>query len=123
MIISLILQCRKTKITGFIKFRTMIIKGFIKEVGQTRDWTDKNGESRQSVKLTLTMPYVSKDGQEHEDELLAEMTLPNSEFMDGLMKTCKAHEKCEFQVGFFLSEWNEKKIQNIKVFNLTKLMM
>ena len=57
------------------------------------------------------------------DELLAEMTLPNSEFMDGLMKTCKAHEKCEFQVGFFLSEWNEKKIQNIKVFNLTKLMM
>ena len=57
MIISLILQCRKTKITGFIKFRTMIIKGFIKEVGQTRDWTDKNGESRQSVKLTLTMPY------------------------------------------------------------------
>ena len=101
----------------------MIIKGFIKEVGQTRDWTDKNGENRQSVKLTLAMPYVSKDGQEHEDELLAEMTLPNSEFMGGLRKACQEHEKCEFQVGFSLSDWNGKKIQNIKVYNLTKLMM
>ena len=101
----------------------MIIKGFIKEVGQTRDWTDKNGENRQSVKLTLAMPYVSKDGQEHEDELIAEMTLPNQEFMAGLTKTCVAHEKCEFQVGFSLSDWQGKKIQNIKVYNLTKLMM
>lgn len=101
----------------------MIIKGFIKEVGQTRDWTDKNGESRQSVKLTLAMPYVSKDGQEHEDELIAEMTLPSQEFMAGLVKACEAHEKCEFQVGFSLSDWQGKKIQNIKLYNLTKLMI
>ena len=101
----------------------MIIKGFIKEVGQTRDWTDKNGENRQSVKLTLAMPYVSKDGQEHEDELQAEMTLPNAEFLEGLKKTYQAKEKCEMQVGFSLSDWNGKKIQNIKVYNLTKLMM
>lgn len=101
----------------------MIIKGFIKEVGQTRDWTDKSGENRQSVKLTLAMPYVSKDGQSHEDELIAEMTLPNLEFMAGLVKACEAHEKCEFQVGFSLSDWQGKKIQNIKVYNLTKLMM
>ena len=101
----------------------MIIKGFIKEVGQTRDWTDKNGETRQSVKLTLAMPYVSKDGQEHEDELLAEMTLPSGEFLQGLQKTCEAHEKCELQVGFSLPDWNGKKIQNIKLYNLTKLMI
>ena len=101
----------------------MIVKGIIKEIGQTRGWTDKNGEQRRSVKLTLGMPYVSKDGQEHEDEMLAEMTLPNDEFMNGLRKACEARERCEFQVGFFLSEWNGKKIQNIKVYNLTKLMM
>ena len=101
----------------------MIFKGFIKEVGQTRDWTDKNHENRQSVKLTLAMPYMSKDGHEHEDELIAEMTLPNQEFMAGLTKACEAHEKCEFQVGFSLSDWQGKKIQNIKVYNLTKLMM
>ena len=101
----------------------MFLKGFIKEVGQPRDWTDKNGERRQSVKLTLDIPYMSKDGQEHFDELLGEMTLPNAEFAESLKKTCEAHEKCELQVGFNLSDWNGKKIQNIRVFNATKLMM
>ena len=101
----------------------MIIKGFIKEVGQTREWTNKDGESRQSVKLTLAVPFVSKDGQEHYDELLGEMTLPNEEFNESLKKTCEAHERCELHIGFYLSEWNGKKIQNIKVFNVTKLMM
>ena len=101
----------------------MIVKGFIKEVGQTRDWTNKNGEKRLSVKLTLTVPYVSKDGQEYYDELMGEMNLPNAELLEGLKRTCQAQEKCEMQVGFSLSDWNGKKIQNIKVYNLTKLMM
>lgn len=51
----------------------MILKGFIKEIGQTRGWTNKDGEARQSVKLTLAIPYMSKDGQEFKDELIAEM--------------------------------------------------
>ena len=101
----------------------MIFKGFIKEVGQTRDWTNKDGEARKSVKLVLAIPYVSKDGQEYSDEMMGEMNLPNDEFLTGLTKTCEAKEKCEFQVGFSLSEWKGKKIQNIRVFNLTKLMM
>lgn len=101
----------------------MILRAFIKEIGQTRDWTNNQGEKKQSVKLTLAVPYVSKDGQEHSDELLGEMTLPNPEFMEVLRKTCEAQEKCEVQTGFFLSDWQGKKIQNIKIFNLTKLMM
>lgn len=101
----------------------MIVRGFIKEIGQTREWTNKDGESRQSVKLTLAVPYVSKDGQEHNDELQGEMNVPTPEFMEGLKKACEAHEKCEMHVGFSLSDWQGKKIQNIRVFNLTKLMM
>lgn len=101
----------------------MILRGFIKEVGQTRDWTNKDGEARQSVKLTLAIPYVSKDGEEFYDELMGEMTLPNQEFLAGLKSTCEAKEKCELHVGFGLSDWNGKKIQNIRVYNLTKLMM
>ena len=100
----------------------MIIRGFIKEIGQTRDWTNKDGEKRQSVKLTLQVPYVSKDGQEHYDELVGEMNLHNTELMDGLRKACEAREKCEMQVGFSLSAWNGKMIQNIRVYNLTKLI-
>lgn len=100
----------------------MIIKGFIKEIGQTRDWTDKEGGKHQSVKLTLAVPYVSKEGQEHSDEMMGEMNVPNQEFMDGLRRACEAKEKCEMHVGFFLSEWQGKKIQNIRVFGITKMI-
>ena len=100
----------------------MIIRGIIKQVGQTRDWTDRNGENRQSVKLTMAVPYVTKDGSEGCDEIEGEMTLPNGDYLTGLHRTCEAQEKCEFQVGFFLSDWTGRKIQNIKVFNITKML-
>ena len=101
----------------------MIIKGFISEVGQTRDWTNKEGEQRQSVSITLAIPFVTKDGQEHKDELMGEMRLPNQEFLESLRKTSDANEKCEFNVGFNLSDWNGKKIQNVRIYSVTKLMM
>ena len=100
----------------------MIIRGFIKEVGQTRDWTTKEGEKRQSVRLTLQVPYVAKDGQERNDELMGEINYGNLEFLDGLKRTQQAHEKCEMTVGFSLSEWKGKMIQNIRIFNVTKMI-
>ena len=36
----------------------MIFKGFIKEVGLPREWSNKDGKKRLSVKLTLQIPYV-----------------------------------------------------------------
>lgn len=100
----------------------MIIKGFIKQVCETREWTNKDGEKRQSVKLHLVSPYVSKDGQEHEDEMMGEMNFGNPAFLEALQRACDAQEKCEFQVGFSLGDWNGKKIQNIRVYNLTKMI-
>ena len=100
----------------------MIIRGFIKEVGQTREWTDKNGEKKQSVKLTLQVPYLTKDGQERNDELMGEINYGNPEFLEGLKRTQQAHEKCEMTVGFSLSDWKGKLIQNIRVYNVTKMI-
>ena len=100
----------------------MIIRGFIKEVGQTRDWTTKEGEQRQSVKLTLQVPYLTKDGQERNDELMGEINYGNPEFLEGLKRTQQAHEKCEMTVGFSLSDWMGKLIQNIRVYNVTKML-
>ena len=100
----------------------MIIRGFIKEVGQTRDWTTKEGEQRQSVKLTLQVPYLTKDGQERNDELMGEINYGNPEFLEGLKRTQQAHEKCEMTVGFSLSDWKGKLIQNIRVYNITKML-
>ena len=62
----------------------MIIKGFIKEILGTREWTNKEGEKRQSVKMVLSIPYVSKDGQEHDDELMGEMNYGNPAFFEGV---------------------------------------
>lgn len=100
----------------------MVLKGFIKEVSGGRSWLTKDGESRQSVKLTLAVPYVSKGGEERNDVLMAEVRVPSTEYADELRKTCSAGEKCEFQVGFYLSEWNGKMIQNIRVYNVTKTL-
>ena len=100
----------------------MIIKGFIKEVGQTRGWTTKEGDERQSARLTVEIPYVAKDGQERQDELIAEMNVVNEGFLEGLRMAQQGHEKCEMQVGFHLSDWNGKKIQNIRVYGVTKLI-
>ena len=100
----------------------MIIRAFIKEVGQTRDWTTKEGEQRQSVKLTLQVPYLTKDGQERNDELMGEINYGNPEFLEGLKRTQQAHEKCEMTVGFSLSDWKGKLIQNIRVYNVTKML-
>ena len=100
----------------------MIIRSFIKEVGQTRDWTTKEGEQRQSVKLTLQVPYLTKDGQERNDELMGEINYGNPEFLEGLKRTQQAHEKCEMTVGFSLSDWKGKLIQNIRVYNVTKML-
>ena len=100
----------------------MIIRAFIKEVGQTRDWTNKEGEQRQSVKLTRQVPYLTKDGQERNDELMGEINYGNPEFLEGLKRTQQAHEKCEMTVGFSLSDWKGKLIQNIRVYNVTKMI-
>ena len=100
----------------------MIIRGFIKEVGQTRDWTTKEGEKRQCVKLTLQVPYLTKDGQERNDELMGEINYANPDFLEGLRRTQQAHEKCEMTVGFSLSDWKGKLIQNIRVYNVTKMI-
>lgn len=100
----------------------MIIKGFIGKVGQTRNWTNKDGEGRQSVNLTLSVPYVTKSGEERQDELMCEMNLPSAEFLESLKNTCDSHEKCEFQVGFHISIWEGRQIQNIRVYSVTKLL-
>lgn len=100
----------------------MIIRGFIKEVGQTRDWATKDGEKKQSVKLTIQIPYLTKDGQERYDELMGEINYANKEFLEGLCKTQAAHERCEMQVGFNLSNWVGKQIQNIRIYSLTKML-
>ena len=101
----------------------MIVKGFITEVGQKRSWNDKDGVEHLNVILFLALPYVKKNGEEQKDELSCEMTLPNEGFLETLRSTCQNHEKCEFQLKFNLSDWNGKKIQNIKLNNLTKIMM
>lgn len=101
----------------------MITKGFIVAVGQPREWSNNNGEKMQSVELTIAIPFVTRNGEERNDMLIGEMSYQNADFLNVLRSTSEAHEKCELQIGFYLADWNGKKIQNIKIHNMTKLMM
>lgn len=100
----------------------MYLKGFIKELGETRSWTNKEGATMMSVKLTLQVPYVARDGQERFDELMGEICYGNQQFLEGLRQAQQAHEKCEMQVGFSLSDWQGRQIQNIKVYSVRKMI-
>ena len=77
---------------------------------------------RQLVKLTLQVPYVGSDGQERADELMGEISYGNPQFLDGLRQAQQAHERCEMQVGFSLSEWQGRLIQNIRVYSVKKII-
>ena len=98
----------------------MIKRGYIKEVGQARDWTDKNGVKKQCVKLLMRIPCGPREGKEYSDEIVGEISFGNPEFLNSLKRICEAKEVCEFQLRFSLKDWKEKKIQNIRVFNLSK---
>ena len=100
----------------------MILRGFIKELGETSGWTNREGATMTSVRLTLQVPYVTRDGQERYDELLGELSYDNPQLLDGLRQAQQAHERCEMQVGFSLSDWHGRQIQNIRVYNVTKLL-
>lgn len=100
----------------------MICQGYIKEVGQTIDWTDKNGEKKQRVQLVMRIPCGAREGKEYSDEMIGDVYPRNPEFLESLKRTCEAGEKCEFQVRFSKVDWYEKKIQNITVSKITKLL-
>lgn len=98
----------------------MLVRGILSEVGQPWDWTDKNGVKQQCVKLLMRIPCGTREGNEYFDEIMGEVNIGNPEFLNSLKRTCEAGEKCEFQVRFSTADWKEKKIQNIRVFNITK---
>ena len=98
----------------------MLVRGILSEVGQPRDWTDKNGVKKQCVTLLMRIPCGAREGNEFFDEIMGEISFGNPEFLNSLKRICEAKEVCEFQLRFSLVDWNEKKIQNIRVFNLSK---
>ena len=100
----------------------MIIRGFIAGISKEREWTSKNGEVRQSVDLTISVPYVKRDGQKVEDVLLAEFVLPDTNHLEGLKQALENQEKCEFQIAFSLVDGKQNKFQKIKVYGLTKMI-
>lgn len=70
--------------------------------------------------IDIVFTLYEQAGEEHEDVLMCEMNIPNEDYLKVLQNACESHERYEFQLGFYLSDWNGKKIQNIRLYNASK---
>lgn len=100
----------------------MILQGFIKRIGAPRVWNTKENETRYSYPIVVSIPYVSSDGKEREDELIAEHTAGNPDYIKKLEEARDKQQRMEFRIGFTVREWEGKEFNNIKLFNIQILL-
>lgn len=96
----------------------MNLQGFIKSIGTPREWKTKEGESRWTYPVVITIPFIGTDGKERCDDILTDHTCGNPEYMDKLHKAMEEHTRMDFRVGFSLREWEGKQFQNARLFDL-----
>ena len=51
----------------------MIKQGFIKEIGEPRTFTDKDGNARHAYPVVCDFPYTTQNGRDATDELVADL--------------------------------------------------
>lgn len=100
----------------------MNLQGFIKKIGEPRTWNTKENETRYSYPITISLPYVGADGKEREDELIAEHTAGNPEYIDKLKESMEKRQRMEFRLSFNIRQWEGKEFNNIKLYNVQILL-
>lgn len=100
----------------------MNLKGYLKEIGVPRLWKNRDEEEMQTWPLVLSVPFVDANGVEREDEIVADHTAINPEYIQRLQQAIERKERMEFQVSFATREYNGKRYQNIKLWNVQILI-
>lgn len=100
----------------------MNLTGFIKNIGVPREWNTKENEKRFSYPVTISIPYIGKDGKEHSDELIGELSAGNPDYVQKLEEAKEASQRMEFQVGFSVRTWENKEFNNIRIYNIQILL-
>ena len=100
----------------------MNIQGFIKEIGQPHSWQSKEGNTMNSYPIVVEVPFIGKDGKERADELIADHVIGNDEYLAKLQEAKQNRQRLEFSIGFNVREWQGKKFQSTKMFNVQIMM-
>ena len=100
----------------------MNVQGYISKIGEPRKWKTQQGEERQSYPLEIKVPYLNSRGEEKTDELIGEHVAANPEYIQKLQEQMEKGTRMEFQLGFHIREWEGKRFQNIKIYNIQILL-
>ena len=101
----------------------MIKKGFIKEVGEPRTFTDKEGKQRSAYPVVCDFPLTTQNGKEVIDEIVAELYADNPAYVELVRKTAQEGRKCEITLYFSVSmDSNGRRWQRINLGNIKQTL-
>lgn len=103
-------------------FTTMHLQGFIKSIGEPRQWTTRNDEPRETYPVEIAVPYIDDRGTEREDSIIADLDTGNPDYMKKLEDAKNLKQRLDIRVGFSVREYNGKKFQNAKVWDVQIMM-
>ena len=78
----------------------MIKTGFIKKIGEPRDWQTKEGEKRQTYPVTVAIPYVRQDGKQGEDLLVCDHICANPDYVKQLNELMESQAELDLTISY-----------------------
>ena len=101
----------------------MIKQGFIKEVGEPRTFTDKEGKLRSAYPVVCDFPYMTQSGKEVIDEIVAELYADNPAYVEQVKQLAQQNKRCELTIYLSVSmDSNGRKWQRIKLNNIKQTL-
>lgn len=96
----------------------MNVQGFIKEIGVPREWDSREGQKMYSYPIVVSLPYIDKNGTERSDEIIGELNAGNPDYIQKLKDLWMKNAKGTFSLGLAVREYNGRKFQNIKIWDI-----
>lgn len=95
----------------------MNVQGFIKEIYPPREWTSKDNQVMQTYPVVIELPYIDSYGKERSDEIVADLTATNPDYIARLGEAITKKEKMDFSLVFSVREYQGKVFQGTKIVN------
>lgn len=100
----------------------MNVIGFIKEIGVPREWKTRENTQMYSYPIVIAVPYVDRNGTERSDEILGEMNAANADWVQKIEDIRMGNTRVNVTLGLSVNEWEGKKYQRIKVWDIQILL-
>ena len=100
----------------------MEIQGFIKSIGEPREWSTRDGQAMKSAPIVLQVPQIDSQGRNVSDDILGEVTYANDAFLQSLSENSKANKRVSCSVRFAVRDYNGRQFPNIRIGNVTVMI-